>query len=97
MWQELLKQIQEGDTRALARSISLVENEGPGYEELLRSLPSSNTRIIGITGPPGAGQSTLTDALVGLLVNAGKKVAVLCIDPSSPFNRGAVLGDRTKS
>ena len=96
MWQELLKQIQEGDTRALARSISLVENEGPGYEELLRSLPSSKTKIIGITGPPGAGKSTLTDALVGLLVNAGKKVAVLCIDPSSPFNHGAVLGDRIR-
>ena len=96
MWQELLKQIQEGDTRALARSISLVENEYKGYEKLLRSLPPSKTKIIGITGPPGAGKSTLTDALVGLLVKAGKKVAVLCIDPSSPFNRGAVLGDRIR-
>ena len=54
MWQELLKQIQQGDTKALARSISLVENEKPGYETLLQSLPASTTKIIGITGPPGA-------------------------------------------
>lgn len=96
MWQELLQQMQQGDVKALARSISLVENEQPGYETLLQSLPASNTKIIGITGPPGAGKSTLVDALIGLLANAGKKVAVLCVDPSSPFNLGAVLGDRIR-
>lgn len=96
MWPELLQQIERGDTKALARSITLVENEHPGYEDLLRSLPSASTRIIGITGPPGAGKSTLVDALIGEMVNAGKKVGVLCVDPSSPFNLGAVLGDRIR-
>ena len=75
MWQELLEQIKQGNVKALARSISLVENEFPGYESLLQSLPSSSTKIIGITGPPGAGKSTLVDALIGHLVNAGKKNA----------------------
>ncbi|MGQ0738912.1 MAG: methylmalonyl Co-A mutase-associated GTPase MeaB [Bacteroidota bacterium] len=95
-WQELLQQMQQCDVKALARSISLVENEQPGYEKLLRSLPASPAKIIGITGPPGAGKSTLVDALIGLLAGNGKKVAVLCVDPSSPFNLGAVLGDRIR-
>jgi len=96
MWQELLKKIQQGDTKALARSISLIENESNGYESFLQSLPFNNTKIIGITGPPGAGKSTLVDLLIGLLVKAEKKVGVLCIDPSSPFNMGAILGDRIR-
>lgn len=96
MWDELLKQIQQGDTKALARSISLVENEHAGYETLLQSIPPQSAKIIGITGPPGAGKSTLVDAVIGELVNAGKKVAVLCVDPSSAFNLGALLGDRIR-
>jgi len=82
--------------KALARGISLIENEQNGYDAMLRSLPASSTKIIGITGPPGAGKSTLVDALIGLLVENGKKVGVLCVDPSSPFNLGAVLGDRIR-
>jgi LAO/AO transport system kinase len=97
MWQQLLEQIKSGNTKALARSISLIENEQQGYEELLLQLPSNHhTKIIGITGPPGAGKSTMVDGLIGELVKKEKKVAVLCVDPSSPFNMGAVLGDRIR-
>ena len=96
MWQQYLQQIQQGNVKALARSISLVENEVPGYELLLQSLPSNPKTVIGITGPPGAGKSTLTDLLIGAITQEGKKVGVLCIDPSSPFNLGALLGDRIR-
>ncbi|HWI94403.1 MAG TPA: methylmalonyl Co-A mutase-associated GTPase MeaB [Flavisolibacter sp.] len=97
MWQQLLDQIQAGDIKALARSISLVENEHHGYEELLLQLPPNHhTKIIGVTGPPGAGKSTLVDGLIGELVKHENNVAVLCVDPSSPFNMGAVLGDRIR-
>lgn len=96
MWTGLLYKIQQGDIKSLARSISLVENEVAGYEKFLQSLPASRTRVIGITGPPGAGKSTTTDALINEVIKEGKKVAVLCVDPSSPFNLGAVLGDRIR-
>ncbi|MGH2552634.1 MAG: methylmalonyl Co-A mutase-associated GTPase MeaB [Chitinophagaceae bacterium] len=96
MWQDLLNQLQQSDPKTLARCISLVENEQPGYDSLLQSLPASTGKIIGITGPPGAGKSTLVDALIGALVSSGKKVGVLCVDPSSPFNFGALLGDRIR-
>ncbi len=96
MWQQYLSEVQSGNIKALARSISAIENEWPGYEQLLELLPASNTPVIGITGPPGAGKSTLVDALIGELVSHNKKVAVLCVDPSSPFNLGALLGDRIR-
>ncbi|MFM7671459.1 MAG: methylmalonyl Co-A mutase-associated GTPase MeaB [Bacteroidota bacterium] len=96
MWQQWIQQIQQGDTRALARAISLAENEADGLLEALGAIHIPQKPVIGITGPPGAGKSTLTDALIGALIQDGKSVAVLCVDPSSPFHQGAVLGDRIR-
>ncbi|WP_341842394.1 methylmalonyl Co-A mutase-associated GTPase MeaB [Chitinophaga caseinilytica] len=93
----LLDRLLSGDVRALARSISLVENEAPGYEQLLESLPArAGTRVVGITGPPGAGKSTLVNALISAILRRGQRVAVIAVDPSSPFNFGALLGDRIR-
>ncbi len=88
-----LKQI---DFKKLARNISHIENETPGYEDILTQLPPSETKIIGITGAPGSGKSTLTDTLIGEMIKDKKKVGVLCVDPSSPFHHGALLGDRIR-
>jgi LAO/AO transport system kinase len=84
------------DFKTLARSISLIENEVGGYEDLLLKLKSSSSKVIGITGAPGAGKSSLADALIKEMIADKKKVAVLCVDPSSPFNKGALLGDRIR-
>ena len=96
MWQQQLTEIKQGNSKTLARCISIIENEVSDYESLLEQLPSSATPAIGITGPPGAGKSTLVDSPIGLLVNEGKKVGVICVDPSSPFNLGSLLGDRIR-
>ena len=96
MWQTLHSELVNGDTKALARSISLVESEAEGFEDFLASLPSFETKLIGVTGPPGAGKSTLVDALIGEAIKENKKAAVLCVDPSSPFHLGALLGDRIR-
>ena len=96
MWDQLLQEIKQGNIKSLARTISLVENEYEGYFNLLQQLPPSPSKIIGITGPPGAGKSTITDALIAEIVSRNKKVGVLCVDPSSPFNFGALLGDRIR-
>ncbi|HWB28100.1 MAG TPA: methylmalonyl Co-A mutase-associated GTPase MeaB [Chitinophagaceae bacterium] len=96
MWQKLVQQLQQGNIKAVARAISLAENSTAGYEALLSQLTIRPADIIGITGAPGAGKSTLVDGLVGEYIKAGKKVGVLCVDPSSPFTMGAVLGDRVR-
>lgn len=93
LWQNALA----GDFRSIARCISLIENEVPGYDQLLQSISADQQhQVIGITGPPGAGKSTLVDGLIGEFISTGKKIAVLCVDPSSPFNLGALLGDRIR-
>ena len=92
----ILKEALSGNIKALARCISFIENEVEGYENLLETLPVSTVPVIGITGPPGAGKSTLTDQLIQLLIDDNKRVAVLCIDPSSAFHHGAILGDRIR-
>lgn len=96
VYQTLSAALKTGDYKSLARCISLVENEFDGWDIFLQYLPSSSTPVVGITGPPGAGKSTLVDGLIAHWVNAGKKVGVLCVDPSSPFNLGALLGDRIR-
>jgi LAO/AO transport system kinase len=96
LFQNLLENVRSGSALALARSISLVENQVEGYEHFMENLPVVNVPVIGITGPPGAGKSTLVDGLVGKLVAGHFKVGILCVDPSSPFNLGALLGDRIR-
>jgi LAO/AO transport system kinase len=93
----ILDGLNAGNFLSISRAISMVENEHPLSEEFLPLIkPDSTIPIIGITGPPGAGKSTLVDALIKKLLESNKKIAVLAIDPSSPFNRGALLGDRIR-
>lgn len=91
-----VEQIRQGNTRALARTISYIENGIGNYFQFLREMPVTAARVVGVTGPPGAGKSTLVDALIGRFVEKGLKVAVLCVDPSSSFHFGALLGDRIR-
>jgi LAO/AO transport system kinase len=84
------------DFKTLARTISLVENEADNFETLLLQLQPNDIPVIGFTGPPGAGKSTLLNAVIGVLLDEGKKVGLVLVDPSSPFNLGALLGDRLR-
>ena len=94
---QLAEGIVRGDFQSLARAITWVENELPGYETLLKALsPVHPPPIIGFTGPPGAGKSTLINGLASLLSGQGKKVAVVAVDPTSPFNLGSLLADRLR-
>jgi LAO/AO transport system kinase len=96
MFENMLDEIRAGDQRALSRAISMVENEVTGFENLLDSAHAAPTPIVGITGAPGAGKSTLTDCLLSDLVREHNNIAVICIDPSSPYTKGAILGDRIR-
>jgi LAO/AO transport system kinase len=96
--ESLAKRLLSGDKRALARGISLVENDDPAGWQLVREVypKTGKARIVGFTGPPGVGKSTLIGALVKHARGHSKEVAVLSIDPSSPFTKGALLGDRIR-
>jgi LAO/AO transport system kinase len=96
--QPLAERLLNGDKRALARAISLVENDDPKGWELVRKIypHTGGAAIMGFTGPPGVGKSTLLGALTKLERGRGNTVAVLSIDPSSPFTKGALLGDRIR-
>lgn len=95
---DLAQRVLSRDERALAQAISVVENEEENAGSLMGKLYShtGNARVMGITGPPGAGKSTLTDRLVTLLAGVGKRIGVIAVDPTSPFSGGAVLGDRIR-
>jgi LAO/AO transport system kinase len=94
----LASRVRQGDPRALARAISFVEDESAAGVDLVRQLYADTGRAqyIGITGPPGAGKSTLVDRLIAAIRKAGKTVAVVAVDPTSPFSGGAILGDRVR-
>src|SRR5258705_3181698 len=95
---DLAKRLLAGDKRALARAISLVEDDDPAGWDLVREVYPRTGRasVVGFTGPPGVGKSTLIGALTRTQREAGRDVAVLSIDPSSPFTQGALLGDRIR-
>jgi LAO/AO transport system kinase len=95
---EQARKIREGDARALARAATGVENRNPAALEMLRELAGSagRARVVGITGPPGAGKSTLVDALAAALRERGQTVAIIAVDPSSRKTGGAILGDRIR-
>jgi LAO/AO transport system kinase len=94
-WIDLLR---SGDARALARAISTVENRSPGWLHLLKSLfpHTGKARVIGITGAPGAGKSTLVDQLARLYRKQDRSVGIIAVDPTSPYTGGAILGDRIR-
>jgi LAO/AO transport system kinase len=95
---ELAQRLLDGDVRALARAIRMVEDHDPAVEDLLREVRgrAGRAHVVGITGPPGGGKSTLGDGIVHLWRQKGLSVGVIAVDPSSPFSGGAILGDRVR-
>jgi LAO/AO transport system kinase len=96
--QRWIDQLRAGDVRTLARAISTVENRGPGWSELLKGLfpHSGKARVLGLTGPPGAGKSTLVDQLARFYRKENRTVGIIAVDPTSPYTGGAILGDRIR-
>ena len=97
-YQHLIKRVRNGDARALARAISTVENRRPGWADLLKALfpQTGKARIIGVTGAPGAGKSTLVDQLAKHYRKENRTVGIIAVDPTSPYTGGAILGDRIR-
>jgi LAO/AO transport system kinase len=95
---DLLARARGGDKRSIARLVSVVENDEPGASEAMRALypETGRAQIVGITGPPGGGKSTLVNRLAGIYRERGASVAIVAVDPSSPFTGGAILGDRIR-
>ncbi len=95
---QLAERLMAGDTRALARAIRMVEDRDPGIADLLRQVRerAGRARVIGVTGPPGSGKSTLCDQVIERWRAGGHLIGVIAVDPSSPFTGGAILGDRVR-
>jgi len=98
MSQTLAERVRSGDARAIARAISLIEDEADSAAGLVRDIfpHTGHTYLVGVTGPPGAGKSTLVDRLTATTRASGESVGVICVDPTSPFTGGAILGDRLR-
>ena len=96
--QSTIDSLRSGDVRALARAISMVENRAPGWSDLLKALfpQSGRARVVGLTGAPGAGKSTLVDHLARLYRKQNQTVGIVAVDPTSPYTGGAILGDRIR-
>ena len=94
----LSERVIAGDARAIARAISLIEDESPAGADLVRRIfaRTGHAYLIGVTGPPGAGKSTLVDRMTTALRATGKTIGVVAVDPTSPFSGGAILGDRVR-
>src|ERR1700719_1395284 len=95
---ELAKRVINGDWRALARAVTIIENDDPAAAALAKALypRTGRAHVVGITGPPGAGKSTLVDGLASVIRKQGLTVGIIAVDPSSPYTGGAVLGDRVR-
>ena len=95
---ELVEKLLAGDRRAAARLISIIEDGSPEAVKIMSSVypHTGNAHVIGITGPPGVGKSTLIDKLTKIMLEHDKKIGVIAVDPTSPFTGGALLGDRIR-
>src|SRR2546430_12893062 len=95
---DLLARARSGHKRSVARLVSVIENDEPGAAEAMRALYplTGRAQVVGITGPPGGGKSTLVNRLAGLYRDRVARVAIVAVDPSSPFSGGAILGDRIR-